>query len=83
MNTVATSPRELREPPFARFLFADPRASWLWLIVRLYLGYEWISSGLGKLGSPAWTGSQAGAAVSGFAQGALSKTGGEHPDVTG
>ena len=83
MTTVATTPGELREPPFARFLFADPRASWLWLIVRLYLGYEWISSGLGKLGSPAWTGSQAGAAVAGFANGALAKTGGDHPDVTG
>lgn len=76
-------PGELREPPFARWLFADTRASWIWLIVRLYLGYEWITSGLGKLGSPAWTGPQAGAAVNGFAQGALAKTGGDHPDVTG
>ncbi len=76
-------PGELREPPFARWLFADTRASWIWLIVRLYLGYEWLSSGLGKLGSPAWTGAQAGAAVNGFAQGALAKTGGDHPDVTG
>lgn len=81
--TTLTTPAELREPPFARFLFADPRASWLWLIVRLYLGYEWLTSAFGKLGSPAWTGSQAGAAVNGFAQGALAKTGGDHPDVTG
>lgn len=86
MTVPRPSPRqpgELREPPFARWLFADPRASWIWLVVRLYLGYEWISSGLGKLGSPAWTGAQAGAAVTGFAQGALAKTGGDHPDVTG
>ena len=86
MTVARPSPRqpgELREPPFARWLFADPRASWIWLVVRLYLGYEWISSGLGKLGSPAWTGAQAGAAVTGFAQGALAKTGGDHPDVTG
>lgn len=81
--TTLTTPAELREPPFARFLFADPRASWLWLIVRLYLGYEWLTSAFGKLGSPAWTGAQAGAAVNGFAQGGLAKTGGDHPDVTG
>lgn len=84
MTVGVTSPAELREPPFARFLFADTRVMpWVWLVIRLYLGYEWISSGLGKLGSPAWTGAQAGAAVTGFAQGALAKTGGDHPDVTG
>jgi thiosulfate dehydrogenase [quinone] large subunit len=74
-------PAELREPPFARFLFADTRASWLWLVVRLYLGYEWISSGVTKLNSDAWTGSHAGAAIVGFAKGALAKTAGDHPDV--
>ena len=29
------------DPPAARFLFGDVRLSWLWLIVRLYVGYEW------------------------------------------
>ncbi|HEX8940282.1 MAG TPA: hypothetical protein VF763_08965 [Candidatus Limnocylindrales bacterium] len=38
-------PDELREPPFARFLFADTRASILWLIVRLYLGWERVQAG--------------------------------------
>jgi thiosulfate dehydrogenase (quinone) large subunit len=66
MTAITRRPSELREPPFARFLFADTRASWIWLVVRLYLGYEWISAALGKFGSPAWTGSQAGAAVTGW-----------------
>jgi thiosulfate dehydrogenase [quinone] large subunit len=83
MTAVSRSPGEFREPPFARFLFADTRAAWLWLVVRLYLGYEWLSAGLTKLGAPAWTGDSAGAAVTGFAKGALAKAGGEHPDVTG
>lgn len=74
-------PGELREPPFSRFLFADTRASILWLVVRLYLGWQWLESGLGKLGAPAWTGDGAGGAITGFARGALEKTGGEHPDV--
>ncbi len=70
------------DPPVARALFGEVRWSWLWLILRLYLGYEWLVAGWGKLHNPAWTGSSAGAAITGFAQGALSKTGGEHPDVT-
>lgn len=80
-------PRELQEPPFARFLFADTRVMpWIWLVVRLYLGYEWVSAGWAKLtgaGSAAWVGDKAGAAIVGFAKGALAKTGGDHPDVTG
>jgi thiosulfate dehydrogenase (quinone) large subunit len=32
---------------------------------------------------PDWIGSKAGAAVTGFAQGALQQTGGPHPQVTG
>ncbi len=43
------------DPPIARALFDDTRLSWLWLIARLYVGYSWLSSGLGKLGNPAWT----------------------------
>src|SRR5690606_7693840 len=40
-------------------------------------------AGRGKLGSPAWTGEQAGAAVSGFVRGALEKAAAERPDVPG
>jgi thiosulfate dehydrogenase (quinone) large subunit len=80
-------PDELAEPPFARFLFADTRVMpWIWLVVRVYLGYEWLSAGWTKLtgaGSAAWVGDKAGAAIVGFANGALQKAGGDHPDVTG
>jgi thiosulfate dehydrogenase (quinone) large subunit len=31
---------QIPEPPIVRFLFADPRMAWVWLIVRLYVGYE-------------------------------------------
>ncbi len=75
------SPAQFREPPLARFLFSDPRAAWLWLLVRLYLAYEWLSASIEKAGSSAWVGDQAGAAVTGFAKGALAKTGGDHPQV--
>ncbi len=69
------------EGPFARFLFADTRASIIWLIVRLYVGYQWLEAGLSKLGGAVWTGDKAGVAITGFAKGALAKTSGDHPDV--
>lgn len=73
----------VEEPPIAQFLFADTRMAWFWLLVRLYAGYEWLMAGIEKFGNPAWTGSQAGGALAGFAARALTKTGGGHPDVTG
>jgi len=73
---------EMPELKLSRFLFADTRVSFFWLAIRLYIGYEWFMAGWAKLGSPAWTGDAAGAAVKGFLTGALNKTAGEHPDVS-
>ncbi len=76
---------QIMEPPIARFLFADTRLAPLWTIIRLYLGYEWLVAGWGKLTNPTgvWVGAKAGAAVTGFIEGALTKTTGDHPDVSG
>jgi hypothetical protein len=35
----------VEEPRFARLLFSDTRFSWLWLPLRLYLGYMWFEAG--------------------------------------
>jgi len=72
----------VRENPVSMFLFNSTKSAWIWLIVRLYLGYTWFTAGLGKLGSEAWTGSQAGAAIRGFVGGALAKAE-SGADVTG
>jgi len=56
----------------------------IWTILRVYLGYSWLTSGLHKVfgeGANVWVGSKAGVAVTGFLNGALAKTGGEHPAV--
>lgn len=87
---------QIPEPPIARFLFADTRMAWLWLIVRLYVGYEWLTAGLDKLtgysfsldatfgtktGNPwVFTGHDGGA-ILGFAKGALAQATGAHPAV--
>lgn len=87
MSAGTINPRESQvpEPNVARLLFADTRLAPVWLVVRVYLGYLWLVAGWEKLVDPSgvWVGSKAGAAVAGFAQGAMQQTGGEHPQVTG
>ena len=73
----------IEESPLSRFLFSNTKMSWFWLIVRVYVGWQWLSAGWEKVTSAAWTGSSAGSALGGFIQGALAKTAGAHPDVPG
>jgi thiosulfate dehydrogenase (quinone) large subunit len=83
--TAATTDRHnsIPEPNITRFLFADTRMAPVWLILRLWLGYEWLNAALGKWAEGGWVGEGAGGAVKGFAQGAIAQTTGEHPQVTG
>jgi len=71
----------IEQSAFAHFFTADKRSAFLWLLVRLYLGYEFLMAGWSKVANPAWFGSDAGAALTGFVNGALAKTVGAHPDV--
>lgn len=74
---------QIPEPPLSRFLFADTRIAFLWLLLRVYLAYEWIMAGWEKVTSPMWLGNHAGGALTGFLHGAVKKSGGQHPDVSG
>jgi thiosulfate dehydrogenase [quinone] large subunit len=71
----------ISEPKIAQLLFSNTKTAWVWLVIRVYVGWAWLMAGIGKVGSSAWTGDNAGAAVEGFVQGALSKMSGDHPDV--
>lgn len=73
---------EIPEPKVARFLFADTRFAWVWLVLRVYVGWEWVSAGLEKVSSPLWVGSRAGTALQGFLSGALTKAAGSNPAVS-
>ncbi len=64
------------------FLFSNPKLSWLWLVVRVYVGWQWLHAGYEKVINPVWVGSTAGGAITGFVNGALAKTVGAHPDVS-
>jgi thiosulfate dehydrogenase [quinone] large subunit len=81
MKTTSYSVSQIPEPPLSRFLFSDTTLAPLWLLLRLYVGWEWTVAGWGKVTNPVWVGPKAGIAVEGFLNGALTKTGGQHPDV--
>jgi thiosulfate dehydrogenase (quinone) large subunit len=62
-KTLSSKP-VFSDPPFVQSLLSSPAWSWLWLIMRLYVGYQWIEAGLEKAANPAWT--VTGAALKGF-----------------
>ncbi|MGA2820284.1 MAG: DoxX family protein [Anaerolineales bacterium] len=65
MATAISRKGELiQDPPLISKLFNDTRAAWLWLPVRIWVGYQWLSAGIEKIGNPAWM--QTGAALKGF-----------------
>lgn len=83
MSAIGNHRSQIPEPNIAKFLFSDVRMASVWLVVRLYLGYLWLSAGVGKIVEGGWIGAGAGGAVKGFAQRALKQTTGEHPQVSG
>jgi thiosulfate dehydrogenase (quinone) large subunit len=45
---------QVEDPSIAKALFSNTGAAWLWLIVRLYVGYAWLEAGLHKFSDPKW-----------------------------
>jgi thiosulfate dehydrogenase [quinone] large subunit len=50
----------IQDPPIARFFFQNTKASILWLLVRLYVGFDFIEAGWHKFNDPAWMGDGSG-----------------------
>jgi len=75
-----SAPVYIEEPAISKWLFGSCKAAWIWLVVRLWLGYEWLHAGWEKVTSPAWMDN--GKALKGFAAGAIaSSKDPEHPQV--
>lgn len=72
----------IHESALSRAVFADTRLAWIWLFVRLYVGYQWLVAGWEKFSNQAWVGDRAGTALREFLDGSLQKTSGLHPDVS-
>jgi thiosulfate dehydrogenase [quinone] large subunit len=45
---------EITDPPIARFVFSDTRFSVVWLVLRLYMGWQWIDAASHKIFEPKW-----------------------------
>ncbi len=69
LNRYLSSGVHVEDPPIARLLFSNTRMAWFWLVVRLYVGYEWLEAGLHKFVDPKWMGD--GSALLGFWKGAV------------
>ncbi len=54
----------IKDPQLVRMLLSDPRAGWLWLIPRLWIGWKWVDAASHKVTNPAWVGG--GEALKGF-----------------
>jgi thiosulfate dehydrogenase (quinone) large subunit len=72
MNTIYNTIKTVFTKPVYTGLF--------WLVLRFYVGYEFVTAGWEKLESGKWIG---GNAIAGFLGGALAKTTGAHPEVQG
>jgi thiosulfate dehydrogenase [quinone] large subunit len=55
---------QVQDPPLVMRLLTDPRAGWLWVLPRIWLGYQWFAAGQHKVGDPGWV--QTGAALKGY-----------------
>ena len=69
INTPMSRGNVIQDPPLARFLFSDKRVSWIWLILRVWLGVQWVEASLHKISDPAWV--TTGLALKGFWTGAV------------
>jgi len=70
----------VKDPNFAKTLFNDTRMAWLWLVLRIWLGYQWIEASLHKINNPAWV--QTGDALKGFWTGAVAIPEGGRPAIS-
>ncbi len=63
-NVLTRRGQVVQDPPLVDKLLSDPRAGWLWLVPRLWIGWKWIDAASHKITNPAWVGG--GEALKGF-----------------
>jgi thiosulfate dehydrogenase (quinone) large subunit len=71
----------IQDPPIARFFFQSTMMGWLWLVVRVYVGYDFLTAGWHKFTTPEWM-NGSGAGIMGFWKGALGTTPSGAPVIT-
>jgi thiosulfate dehydrogenase [quinone] large subunit len=71
----------IQDPPIARFFFQSTMGAWLWLVVRVWVGYDFLVAGWHKFTTPAWV-DGSGQGILGFWKGALGTTPTGAPVIT-
>ncbi len=80
INVVTTRKgAEVQNPSVVTTLLNHPLAAWLWLPIRVWLGWQWLNAGYEKVINPAWM--QTGVALKGFLSGAVSAMGAHGPVI--
>lgn len=68
-NIITRKGQVVEEPKWVETLLSDPRAGWLWLVLRVWLGWKWISAAEHKIFEPAWV--ETGFALKGYWENAV------------
>jgi thiosulfate dehydrogenase (quinone) large subunit len=64
MNNLLWGSSNMENPRIIDALFNKTKFSWLWLVIRIYVGFQWLSASIHKLSSPEWM--QTGEALKSF-----------------
>ena len=75
-----TSGRIIEDPPLARFLFSDTRFAAVWTVIRVLIGYAWLTAGLHKISDSGWM--VTGEALKGYWANAVAIPASGHPAIT-
>ncbi len=70
---------EINDPPLAHFLFSDTRFAAVWTVIRVLIGYSWLTAGWAKLHEASWMVS--GAALQGYWTNAVAIPATGHPAI--
>jgi thiosulfate dehydrogenase [quinone] large subunit len=53
-NIITRKGQVVQDPPLVQKLFSDPRAGFLWVLPRIWLGWQWFEAGQHKVTDPGW-----------------------------
>jgi thiosulfate dehydrogenase [quinone] large subunit len=75
-----TSGHIIEDPPLARFLFSDTRLAAVWTVIRVLIGYSWLTAGWAKVNEAGWM--VTGEALKGYWTNAVAIPANGHPAIT-
>jgi thiosulfate dehydrogenase [quinone] large subunit len=64
IDMITRKGHTVEEPNFVKFMLNDSRAAWLWLVLRVWVGWKWLDAASHKIFEPAWV--DGGTALKGF-----------------